>query len=587
MRVLQRDLEAGGYPPGHIDGLYGPLTRRAVVGFQAAHGLQVDGVVGPRTWAALSEPVLILGPGAGDQPGGENAVRSLQRRLASTGDSPGPIDGRYGVRTDGAVRRFQRSHRLPVTGMAGPRTLALLAEPELSVRRSSPLPKKPAPTATRSNLPPRPTGATAAPTPRDRPASNPRTVSRGSAHRPGSGSVPWIVILGALALALALVLVARLLIGSLRHASSRRNERSARPERAPGDEKSAALERTRLITPNGDHEAVAPTNRTQTHTSTRRAKASAAGASNGANSRLSRGRTDDLPEPVETAGAFNPGQQFADQGGMVEAQATHGHTDHRGHGNAASNLGRLLEEQRGQAEAEAAYRRADQLGDDPGAFNPAQQFADQGGMVEAQATNGHTDHRGHGNAASNLGRLLEEQRGQAEAEAAYRRADERGDADGAFNLGVLLAEQGALAEAEAAFRRADERGDAAAASNLGVLLEERGALTEAEAAYRRADQRGDPDGAFNLGVLLAEQGALAEAEAAFRHADERGDAAAASNLGVLLEQRGALTEAEAAYRRAEQRATEQRANMARAALLNLRPEVEDATAGRTAQAHHA
>ena len=112
VRVVQRDLEAGGYPPGPVDGFYGPRTRHALVAFQAAHGLQVDGVVGPRTWAALNEPVLILGPGAGDQAGGENVVRSLQRRLAAAGNSPGPIDGRYGVLTEAAVRRFQRAARL-------------------------------------------------------------------------------------------------------------------------------------------------------------------------------------------------------------------------------------------------------------------------------------------------------------------------------------------------------------------------------------------------------------------------------------------------------------------------------------------
>ena len=212
VRLLQRDLGARGYPTGPIDGLYGPRTREAVVAFQAARGLQVDGVVGPRTWAALSEPALILGPGAGDQPGGGSVVRSLQRRLAAAGDSPGPIDGRYGVLTEGAVRRFQRAHGLPVTGIVGPRTLALLAKPEASVRRSNPLRQRSAPSAKRSNGNPRPTGFTATGAPRKRPASAAREVPRGSAHRPGSGSVPWTIIVGVLALALVLALVARLLI---------------------------------------------------------------------------------------------------------------------------------------------------------------------------------------------------------------------------------------------------------------------------------------------------------------------------------------------------------------------------------------
>ncbi len=585
VRVLQRDLETGSYPPGYIDGLFGPRTRHAVVAFQAAHGLQVDGIVGPRTWAALSEPVLILGLGAGDQAGGENVVRSLQRRLVSAGDSPGPIDGRYGGLTEGAVRVFQRAHGLPVTGIAGPRTLALLAKPEPSFRRSNPLPHQPAPSATRSSGSSRPTGSTVAPAPRQRPVSAGRNAPRGSAHRPRSGSLPWMIILGGLALALAVVLVARLLIASLRDAPLGSESRSAVAERAASDAKSAPLEQTGLTTTNGDHEAVARTSGTQIHTNGHRAIASAAGNGNGANSLLSHGQGDDFPETAETAGAFNLGQPLAGHGGVVEAHAANGHADQRGRGTAASNLGRLLEEQGALAEAEAAYRRADELDDSAGAFHLGLLLEGQGGVVEAQAAYGRADERGHGTAASNLGRLLEEQGALAEAEAAYRRADERDDADGAFrlgvllsrhgaldeaaaaygrasgrghnaaavDLGVLLAERGALAEAEAAFGRADERGDAAAAFNLGVLLAEDGALAEAEAAFRRADERGDAVAAFNLGLLLAEHGALAEAVAAFGRADERGDAVAAFNLGVLLEERGALAEAEAAYRRADER----------------------------------
>jgi NlpC/P60 family/Putative peptidoglycan binding domain len=36
-----------------VDGVFGPITRRAVLGFQATHGLARDGVLGPHTWDAL------------------------------------------------------------------------------------------------------------------------------------------------------------------------------------------------------------------------------------------------------------------------------------------------------------------------------------------------------------------------------------------------------------------------------------------------------------------------------------------------------------------------------------------------------
>ena len=51
---LQRYLHSPTTPIA-IDGDFGPATERAVTAFQEEHGLYGDGVVGPLTWAALSQ----------------------------------------------------------------------------------------------------------------------------------------------------------------------------------------------------------------------------------------------------------------------------------------------------------------------------------------------------------------------------------------------------------------------------------------------------------------------------------------------------------------------------------------------------
>lgn len=102
----------------------------AVVSFQQARGIGVDGIVGVETLKHLEEAKWRLGdrplsytPGhliVGDD------VVSLQQRLSSMGFDCGKVDGIFGVRTERALKEFQCSVGDQEDGIAGTATYASL-----------------------------------------------------------------------------------------------------------------------------------------------------------------------------------------------------------------------------------------------------------------------------------------------------------------------------------------------------------------------------------------------------------------------------------------------------------------------------
>ena len=438
VRVIQRRLAQAGFAPGPVDGRYGPLTLRSVLAFQASHSLRVDGIVGRRTWAALTPSNVALVPGAGDQPGGSELVRALQRRLALAGYQPGPADGHYGPVTERAVRRFQAAHRLRASGIAGPRTLARALEPTHSARSQS---------QHQSHA----SGVRSAHGQRGRiPAGKGVTTPT---DKSGGPATALLVVLGALALLVAALIAARLLTRrSTRSRASSQDGPTEAPATATAHQRNLVESVDQLAAVAGSGGAERLGNGNGNHAGVATATQDRSGQRPGAHAAREGGAG-------EAGDAFNLGLLLERQGTVDGALAAYRRAEQGGHGAAASNLGVLLQDQGAAAEAETAYRRADQSGEPTGAFNLGVLLHERGDVAEAESAYRRAERRGHGAAASNLGVLLEERGAPTEAEAAYRRADQRGEATGAFNLGLLLQERGALAEAETAYRRAEQRGD--------------------------------------------------------------------------------------------------------------------------------
>lgn len=79
-------------------------------------GLILSLVLSGIAYAALGDRLLGRGIRGAD-------VNDLQSKLAQLGYAVGPIDGKFGPKTETAVRNFQKDHGLRVDGLAGAQTI--------------------------------------------------------------------------------------------------------------------------------------------------------------------------------------------------------------------------------------------------------------------------------------------------------------------------------------------------------------------------------------------------------------------------------------------------------------------------------
>ncbi|MBE5768685.1 MAG: hypothetical protein E7333_03730 [Clostridiales bacterium] len=140
---LQKRLISLGFLTGDPDGKYGPATESAVMAFQAAYGLEIDGVAGNATQNKLAS--VISGGVQENKPstsqptdstkyfGGDYStirrddvgerVTKLQKALVLLGYAAGTADGDFGRSTEKAVIAFQKDMDLEADGKAGKLTL--------------------------------------------------------------------------------------------------------------------------------------------------------------------------------------------------------------------------------------------------------------------------------------------------------------------------------------------------------------------------------------------------------------------------------------------------------------------------------
>ena len=113
-----------------VDGVFGPVTDRAVRLFQESVDLDPDGVIGPLTWQALrgdsERPPTLKRGSSGDVVGRLQRAMNQGRGQFTPPDAKElAVDCDFGPLTEAAVKAMQSFNQLPADGIVGMATWAI------------------------------------------------------------------------------------------------------------------------------------------------------------------------------------------------------------------------------------------------------------------------------------------------------------------------------------------------------------------------------------------------------------------------------------------------------------------------------
>lgn len=129
VRLLQQSLKmAGHFQSVETSENFGDVTEKALKSYQAAAGLEADGVAGKATLTALTAGGFVPALPAAVYKSGNvyPELPALQAALHSEGLFEGPFSPQFGPATLGAVKAFQTKYALTADGVVGKGTLQQL-----------------------------------------------------------------------------------------------------------------------------------------------------------------------------------------------------------------------------------------------------------------------------------------------------------------------------------------------------------------------------------------------------------------------------------------------------------------------------